>query len=233
MVGHGVGAGVARTQQPRERLAGGIGETEHRVDSPTRPCSAGPCPPWSRCGSRRARRRCRGSPAPSPSSRPSVATPRRALRRTPRASASLVSGVISWKVRNTVESDGADPNRSSWARRCSMSAQLSPPPASISIDWTSTLPRSCSGIRSPRGGIASRERISEPQPVGKGPKSVQSDMAHDPVPPDATTRRRVLLPFILEVPFWSWELGVSTTSVSPDRRAVTRMRVVQFMRLRE
>jgi hypothetical protein len=30
-----------------------------------------------------------------------------------------------------------------------------------------------------------------------------------------------------------WELGVSTTSVFPDRRAVTRMRAVQFMRLRE
>ena len=30
-----------------------------------------------------------------------------------------------------------------------------------------------------------------------------------------------------------WGLGVSTTSVSPDRRAVTRMRAVQFTRFRE
>ena len=47
--------------------------------------------------------------------------------------------------------------------------------------WTSTLPRSCSGIRSPRRRDARRERITEPQPVGKGPKSVQSDVGHHPV----------------------------------------------------
>ena len=34
VVGHRVGAGVARTQQSRERLAGGIGEAEHRVEAP-------------------------------------------------------------------------------------------------------------------------------------------------------------------------------------------------------
>ncbi len=48
-------------------------------------------------------------------------------------SASRVTGVISWKVRHTVESDATAPNRLGWVRRCSMSAQLSPPPASTAI----------------------------------------------------------------------------------------------------
>ena len=40
---------------------------------------------------------------------------------------------------------------------------------------------------------ARRKRISRSQRVGKGPKSVQSDVADHLSPPDATTRRRVLL----------------------------------------
>jgi hypothetical protein len=55
-----------------------------------------------------------------------------------------------WRnVRYSVESDGTNPNNSGWARRCSMSAHASPPPASINIAWHSTLPRSCTGSRSP------------------------------------------------------------------------------------
>ena len=41
-----------------------------------------------------------------------------------------VARLISWKVRCTVESDGTLPNSSCPPGRCSMSAQLSPPPAS-------------------------------------------------------------------------------------------------------
>jgi hypothetical protein len=33
MVGDGVGAGVARAQQPRQRLAGGIGKAQHGVEA--------------------------------------------------------------------------------------------------------------------------------------------------------------------------------------------------------
>ena len=46
----------------------------------------------------------------------------------------------SWNVRNTVVSDETEPNRSHCARRCSMSLQLSPPPASTSAIWTRPCP---------------------------------------------------------------------------------------------
>ena len=35
VIGHRVGAGVARAQEPRERLAGSVGEAEHRVEAPS------------------------------------------------------------------------------------------------------------------------------------------------------------------------------------------------------
>jgi hypothetical protein len=57
-------------------------------------------------------------------------------------------------VRYSVESDGTSPNRPGWARKCSMSAQHSPPPASISIACTNTLPRSCGLTPSPLNAIA-------------------------------------------------------------------------------
>jgi hypothetical protein len=53
-----------------------------------------------------------------------------------------IAGSIWRNVRYSVESDGTDPNRSDWQRRRSMSAHALPPPASINIAWTSTLPRS-------------------------------------------------------------------------------------------
>ena len=152
---------------------------------------------------------------------PVVAAERRhtsgAPRRTPRPRASLTSGVISWKVRNTVESDGAEPKRSAWARRCSMSAQLSPPPASISSDWTSTLPRSCSGSAHPKRDREKRAHLRAPT-VGKGPKSVESDVAHHLVTAGCHNQatRAVTVHFVSALLVWG--LGVSTTSVSPDRR---------------
>ena len=53
-----------------------------------------------------------------------------------------VSALIDRNVRYSVESDGTAPNNSACARRCSMSAHPSPPPASINIAWVNTLPRS-------------------------------------------------------------------------------------------
>src|ERR1039458_1868836 len=91
------------------------------------------------------------------------------------------------------------------------------------VQWHPFPPR-----RDPR-----RERISELHSVRKCPKGVQSDMAHDLVTArchnEAT--RAVTVHFVSALLVRG--LGVSTTSVSPDRRAVTRMRAVQLMRLRE
>ena len=52
-------------------------------------------------------------------------------------------------VRYSVESDGTEPNSRACARSVSMSEHASPPPASMSMACTSTLPRSWSGSRSP------------------------------------------------------------------------------------
>ena len=48
-----------------------------------------------------------------------------------------------------VSAEGTAPNRPSSARRYSISAHASPPPASINIAWVNTLPRSWTGARSP------------------------------------------------------------------------------------
>jgi hypothetical protein len=53
-----------------------------------------------------------------------------------------VSLLIERTVRYSVESDGTSPNRVGCDRSRSMSEHASPPPASISIAWVSTLPRS-------------------------------------------------------------------------------------------
>ena len=84
MVGHLVGPGVARTQQPRERLAGGIREAEHRVEAPSAlvvraRALLGLGVDLDERGIDVEDHRRR-----SPWWRPNVATPRRALRRTPR-----------------------------------------------------------------------------------------------------------------------------------------------------
>ena len=114
-----------------------------------------------------------------------------------------------------------------------MSAQLSPPPAITAICWTSTLPRSCSGERSPRTGIARRERITEPQPVGEGTKSVQPDVGDDTAPTgfhDDATRAGS---FHLGSALLGGVTVASTTTVSPARRAFSRIRAGQLTRTRE
>jgi hypothetical protein len=58
-----------------------------------------------------------------------------------------VTESIRSKVRHTVESEGTGPNRPGWERRYSMSAQHCPPPASTSIIWVNTLPRSWTSTR--------------------------------------------------------------------------------------
>ena len=78
-----------------------------------------------------------------------------------------------------------------------------------------------------------RERISEAQPVRKGPKSVQPHMANYLVTAGChnETTRAVTVHFVSALLVMG--LCVSTASVSPDRRARTRMHAVQFMRFRE
>ena len=118
----------------------------------------------------------------------------------------LVDGVISWKVRNTVVSEGTEVNRSSWRRRCSMSAQLSPPPASIRHDCTRTLPRSCNGVRSPFHGMRDDSASPSPNRSAKDPRACSPTWATTPAPPGSTMTRRALVPFTLEVPFWKRKL---------------------------
>ena len=105
-----------------------------------------------------------------------------------------------WKVRNTVESDGTDPNRSDWRRRCSMSAQLSPPPASIRAVCTRTLPRSWTGSRSPVSGIRAESESPRPNRSAKQPRACSPTWATTPVPPGSTITWDALIPFTLEVP---------------------------------
>ena len=73
-----------------------------------------------------------------------------------------------------------------------MSALLSPPPASISIDWTSTLSRSCGGMRSPRRRDPRRERFSEAHSVRADPRKCSPTWPTTCKKMVATTRRRVL-----------------------------------------
>ena len=170
----------------------------------TRPCRSGRCPPCSRCGSRPTRRRRRGRPGRCRSSPKNVARPRRArwraLRRARTSSCrrDLVEGAPHRRVR------GHEPEQVSSWRRYSMSAQLSPPPpAIVAICWTSTLPRSWSGERSSRYG--NRDESASPSPTrsAKEQRAWRPTWATTPVPPGSTFTERVLLPFTLEVPFWS------------------------------
>ena len=117
------------------------------------------------------------------------------------AMAERVVDVSWWKVRNTVVSEGTQPNRSSPRRRCSMSAQLSPPPASIKATWTKTLPRSCKGSRSPLHGMAAESASPSPIRSANAPMACRPTWATTPAPPGSTTTRFVLLAFTLEVPF--------------------------------
>jgi hypothetical protein len=123
------------------------------------------------------------------------------------ASDASTEASISWNARWTVESEGTEPKSVDWMRRCSMSAQDSPSPASTSAIWVSTLPRLWTGIRSPRGGIADDSASPSPRRSPKAPSAWSPTWATTPVPPDSTFTVAVLLPFTLEVPFLSGTCG--------------------------
>jgi hypothetical protein len=110
-------------------------------------------------------------------------------------------GVIRQNVRYTVESDGTAPNSRSWARRYSMSVHASPPPASISIAWVNTLPRSCNGSRSPAGGMRVDRVSPSPSRSANAPRACSPTWATTPSPPASTLTRNVLLPFTRQEPF--------------------------------
>lgn len=71
-----------------------------------------------------------------------------------------VAESIERTVRYSVESDGTAPNKLGCARSRSMSEHASPPPASINIACTSTLPRSCTR----NGDCAMRADSDDPSP---------------------------------------------------------------------
>ena len=112
MVGHGVGPGVARTKQRRAASRRWHRRSRTSGGNRTRPCRSGRRSPCARCGSRPRRRRCRGSPGRSPWSLPIGDQTSARISAMAPAMPALVCGVISWKVRNTVESEGTEPNRS-------------------------------------------------------------------------------------------------------------------------
>ena len=70
-----------------------------------------------------------------------------------------------------------------------MSAQLSPPPASISEVWTRTLPRSCSVLFARSSRDALGEVLTEFQPVGKITQGVEPDVGDDLARPPIPQRR--------------------------------------------
>src|SRR5579875_388124 len=129
-------------------------------------------------------------------------TSARTLARAP-AMLARVDAVIRWKVRASVVSEGTGPNRSSPIRRCSMSRQLSPLPASIRAAWARTLPRSWNATPRPRQGITDERTSPNPKRSANRPRACSPTWATTPVPPGSTTTRRVLLAFTLEMPFWS------------------------------
>jgi hypothetical protein len=81
-----------------------------------------------------------------------------------------------------------------------MSAQHSPPLASINMAWTKTFAAVVEWQPSVDGHDACRELITQTETIGEGSQSVQSDMAQTWSPPASTFTRAVLLPFISEVP---------------------------------
>jgi hypothetical protein len=111
-----------------------------------------------------------------------------------------VAGEIWWNVRHSVESDGTAPNNTGWARRCSMSAHDSPPPASINMAWVSTLPRSCNGRRSPLAGMRADRQSPTPRRSAKAPSACRPTWAATWSPPVSTSTGTVVLPFTSQVP---------------------------------
>jgi len=200
VVGDGVGSGVARTEDPRQRLAGGIGEAEHRVEA--EPALVGGGRLVLAVGMDLDQR---GVDIEDDRVLPGGAEDRaQTFGRTSamaRAISARVELVISWKVRCTVEPEGTDPNQVGWSRRCSMSAQLSPPAASINAVCTSTFPRSWNGIRSPTGGMRDESESPSPNRSANHPRACSPTWATMSSPPDSTFTRCALVPFTLEVPF--------------------------------
>ena len=106
-----------------------------------------------------------------------------------------VSGLIERKVRYSVESDGTEPNNPGWERRRSMSAQASPPPVSMSMAWTSTLPRSWSGSRSPLTGMRADSESPSRRRSANAPRACRPTWATTPLPDPSTSAETVLLRF--------------------------------------
>ena len=161
------------------------------------------------------------------------ATPRRGPRPSPPTGPPSVAGSIWRNVRYSVESDATDPNKRAWARRCSMSAHASPPPASINIAWVNTLPRSCNGKRSPAIGMRADSESPSPSRSAKRAKSVQPDMGHDLVAAGFHHHRDRAVTVHLASALLARDLTSSTTSESLATRAFPRMRGPQPIKTRE
>jgi hypothetical protein len=202
VVGHGVRAGVARTQHPRKRLTGA---------SAKKNIGWKPKPPlkWGAACSLPSEwiSTSVASMSTTTGAVPVVAEDRAQTFFRTVAIADVIEPrtdpSISWKARCTVESEGTEPNSVDWRRRCSMSAQDSPPPASTSAIWVRTLPRSWTAICSPQGGIAPKSASPSPRRSLKAPSAWSPTWATTPVPPGSTFTVAVLLPSTLEVPFLS------------------------------
>ena len=142
-----------------------------------------------------------------------------------------VSLLISCKLRCSVESEATKPNSAASARRCSISAQLSPPPARNE----SRLDEDLAPVVNKRWPLWDRGRkgVTETQPVGERAKSVQADVRHDTGPAGFHLHARLC---------WyrsSWKCPsregycCSTQSVSLVGRAFPRIRADQVTRTRE
>ena len=96
----------------------------------------------------------------------------------PRRCAARVSASSSWKVRNTVESDGTEPNRSRLEAQV-LDVRTALPTAGqhqggVDEHLAPVVEREPFAVQRDRG----RERITQAQSVGKSAKSVQSDVGH-------------------------------------------------------
>ena len=145
----------------------------------------------------------------------------------------LVPSVISWKVRNTVEPEGTQPNRSSWEPQVlDVGTALAPTgqhERHLDEDLASVV--QWEALTGPRD--ARRERIAETQTVGKGPKSVQADVGHDTGPAGFHLHASRAVSVRLGSALLVGILLASTPTVSPAGRAFPRTRDGQLTRRRE
>ena len=114
-----------------------------------------------------------------------------------------------------------------------MSSQASPPPASINIASTKTLPRSCTGSRSPLIGMRFDNESPSPQPVGEGAQRVQADMGDDLVAAAFHHHRDCAVTVHLASALQVRGSDASTTSESLTWRAFPRMPAPQTTNPRE